>query len=82
MKIQNNSHVARSANAPECEKINNGDFGKLLKEHIKPGAVDLLIKDSFSDVRAEILREIENISSDETGHNIDMETLGSLLELL
>jgi hypothetical protein len=82
MKIQNNAHITRSVNAAESEKTNNGNFNKLLKNHMQTYAVDLLVKDSFSDVKAEIVQEIENITSDETGQNIDMETLRDLLELL
>lgn len=81
MKIQD-THTIYSANPLKCEKINAGNFEELLKNHMKPAGIELLVKDAFSDVKAEVLQEIENITSDETGKNIDMETLRDLLELL
>ena len=81
MRVQTNTHVNHSAKTTENEKISNGNFEKLLKNHIQPSGIDLLVKDAFSDIKTEIINEIENITCDETGHNIDMDTLCDLLEL-
>jgi hypothetical protein len=49
---------------------------------MQPSGIDFLVKDALSDVKSEILQEIENITSDETGKNIDMEALKDLLALI
>ena len=82
MKIQNPTHINNLVKTSEFEKTNNGNFNKLLKNHMQPSGIDLLVKDAFSDVKSEIIQEIENItSSDETGQNIDMGMLRDLLDL-
>jgi len=82
MKIQNSTHINNPVKTSEFEKTNNGDFGKLLKNHMQPSGIDFLVKDALSDVKSEILQEIENITSDESGQNIDMEALKDLLALI
>ncbi|MCL1842559.1 MAG: hypothetical protein FWF79_01980 [Defluviitaleaceae bacterium] len=82
MKIQNSTHIKHTVKTSEFEKTNNGNFGKLLKNHIQPSGIDLLVKDAISDIKSEILHEIENITNDENGQTMDMETLKDLLELI
>jgi hypothetical protein len=82
MKIQNSTHINHSAKTSEFEKISNGDFGKLLKNHMQPSGIDFLVQDALSDIKSEIMQEIENITIDETGQSIDMEELKELLELI
>ncbi|MCL1842636.1 MAG: hypothetical protein FWF79_02365 [Defluviitaleaceae bacterium] len=82
MKIQNSTHINKPDKTPEFEKTNNGNFDKLLKNHMQSSGIDFLIKDALSDVKSEILQEIENITSDETGQNIDIKNLQDLLELI
>jgi hypothetical protein len=78
MKIQNSTHINHFAKT--SESTSNGNFDKLLKNHMQPTGIDSLVKDALSDVKSEIMQEIEKITSDE--NNIDMEALNDLLELL
>jgi len=82
MKIQNSRHIDRTVTTSKFEKANNGNFGKLLNSHIQPSGINLLVKDALSDVNLEIMQEIENITDDENGENIDMETLKDLLNII
>jgi len=81
MKIQPNTTANHPINAAACKKGNANTFCQILNNHMQANVISTLVKDAFSDVKAEILNEIENLTSDETGQNIDMAVLDDLLKL-
>jgi hypothetical protein len=81
MKIQPINNANLPVNAGKRVTGSQSDFKAVLQSHLQPLGITGLIKDAFTDLRSELLREIDKIAGDETGKHIEMDVLDELLSL-